>query len=62
MECKECNKEMKLVYAWDDAQKTDHAFNLYVCEDCGIVCKIDVWEDKGVRWIDLQGNLTKQDE
>ena len=46
---------MEMVVVWDDAQVTDHAYNLYVCKECGLICKVDVWEDKGIRWITLDG-------
>jgi len=56
MICK-CGEEMKLKIVWDDAQATDHAFNIYLCDGCGMICKEDVWEDKGNRWINLKGEL-----
>ena len=57
MECKDCKSKMKLVLVWDDAQMTDHAFNLFACEKCGLLCKEDVWEDEGKRWIALTGEI-----
>jgi len=56
MKCK-CGKEMRGVGCWDDAQLTDHAFNLYLCEGCGMICKEDVWEHKGLRWLQLDGTF-----
>lgn len=49
---------MKFLWAWDDAQVTDRAFNLYACEQCGMVLKEDVWENGGKRWLDLEGKLS----
>jgi hypothetical protein len=58
MTCR-CGKEMKWVEAWDNAQSSpegkDYAFNLYVCVDCGRVCKDSVWADPGKLWIGLEG-------
>ena len=56
MEKCKCGKEMNLAFCWDDAQQTDHAYNLYTC-DCGLILKVDVWEDKGRRWVKLDGSL-----
>ncbi len=50
MQCK-CKEAMKLLFAWDDGEK--NAYNLYGCERCGRVCKENVWENKGVIWIDI---------
>lgn len=50
--------DMTMVGAWDDAQATDHAYNLYVCDACGRICKEDVWEHRGRRWLSLDGTLT----
>jgi len=55
MKCK-CGEKMKFVQCWDDAQETDHAWNLYTCM-CGMICKEDVWNHKGNRWINLEGEL-----
>lgn len=57
MNIKCCGQEAKLLLAWDDAQKTDHAYNLYACENCGIIYKEDVWNDKGLRAIYLDGRM-----
>ncbi len=46
---------MKVVFIWDDAQETDHAFNVYACNSCGRLVKVDVWEDAGQLWIGLGG-------
>jgi len=54
MNCK-CGKKMKLIFVWDDSQLTDHAYNIYACQDCGRIMKEDVWEDKGEIWIGLSG-------
>lgn len=54
MVCK-CKNEMRLLFCWDDAQETDHAYNLWACESCGRIVKQDVWEDAGELWINLSG-------
>ena len=56
MNCK-CGHEMKLIFVWDDAQQTerDHCYNLYACDNCGRICKEDVWSDEGLRWMNLDG-------
>jgi len=54
-----CKKRVKLVLAWDDAQETDHAYNLYLCEQCGTLYKDDLWNDKGLRALYLDGTLVK---
>ncbi|MHA1795577.1 MAG: hypothetical protein ACTSUK_05660 [Promethearchaeota archaeon] len=60
MKCK-CGKKMKYIYGWDDAQETDHAYNLYACEYCGLLLKEDVWNDRGLRWIFLDGEMFLED-
>ena len=59
MLCK-CGSEMVFGPRWDDAQVTDndHAFNVYLCNSCGMLCKVDVWADAGKRWIDVAGSFT----
>jgi hypothetical protein len=54
--CK-CGTVMTLKAVWDNAQQkeVDHAFNLYLCEDCGMIMKEDVWHDAGELWVDLTG-------
>ncbi len=51
-----CKREMKFISCWDNPD-TNHAYNLYICLDfeCGMICKNDVWEDRGNRYIDLKG-------
>lgn len=53
---------MAFVLAWDDAQETDHAYNVFGCSTCGLLLKIDVWNDKGRRWIALDGSLSKEED
>jgi hypothetical protein len=59
MQC-ECDHAMKLVDVWDDAQETDHAFNLYLCDRCGAVLKHDVWNDAGKTWIHIDGGVAHE--
>lgn len=49
--CK-CGKEMGLLLAWDT-----HAYNLWLCEACGLILKEDVWNNPGLRWLTLTGCL-----
>jgi hypothetical protein len=44
---------MKVIWCWDDDQETDHAFNVYACEECGRMLKHDVAADKGKTWLNL---------
>jgi hypothetical protein len=50
---------MKLKIVWDDAQITDHAYNVYLCENCGMIVKEDVWEDEGELWIKLDNSTIR---
>lgn len=43
---------------WDDAQLTDHCYNIWLCEECGMILKDSVWEDKGKVWIELNNKVT----
>jgi len=52
-----CNQTVRGLAAWDDAQLTDHAYNLSMCDKCGIIYKEDVWNDKGLRAIFLDGSM-----
>lgn len=58
MKCK-CEHEMVVVYVYDNGvtMEPGHAYNLYACDRCGILCKNDVWSDKGFRWIHLDGKV-----
>lgn len=55
MKCN-CGETMHLAACFDNAQEhdEDHAWNLYSC-DCGRIAKEDVWSNKGVLWIGLNG-------
>jgi hypothetical protein len=57
--CK-CDEKMKFTFCWDDAQQ--HAYNLYVCDRCGRICKSDVWDYSGSRWINLDGTVEFEHE
>lgn len=52
--CK-CGSTMEMLWCWDDDQLTDHAFNLYGCENCGRILKYDVAVDMGQTWLGLTG-------
>ncbi len=55
-----CNREMMFELRWDDAQVTDHAFNLYVCESCGKILKESLWNDPGIIEILLDNKIIKK--
>lgn len=62
MKCK-CGKEMEGVGGTDNPFPPDgeeYAFNLYLCNRCGTVCKQDVWVGKGLIWIDCKNNITRE--
>lgn len=50
MKCK-CGEEMKFIWCYDDDQGTDIWFNVYVCENCGMI-----WKDR--LWIDGENKVT----
>lgn len=54
-----CNQQTEPLAVWDDAQLTDHAFNVYLCHPCGTMYKEDVWNDAGLRAIRLDGSVKK---
>ncbi len=52
-----CNRPTTSIGGFDDAQLTDHAYNLSMCDFCGVIYKDDLWEDKGLRaWL-LDGTV-----
>ena len=61
VQCK-CHAHMAFVFCWDDAQVTDHVYNVFGCSSCGLLLKIDVWNDKGWRWIALDGSVLKEED
>jgi hypothetical protein len=58
MKCK-CGDEMSGLGVWDDPDD-GYAFNVYLCEYCGMIIKEDVWEDSGFTCIDMKNNITKE--
>lgn len=62
MKC--CKRELEFLTRWDDAQDTDHCFNLYLCELCGSIMKHDTWANAGLLKIDINNNveITKEHE
>ena len=52
-----CKEKMKFIAAYDDPGKTVRAYNLYMCESCGMLRKIDVWKGAGVLEIDVENNV-----
>lgn len=55
MKCRCGAGEMNFRWCWGDRRQTDHAFNVYGCEDCGRILKNDVAADKGETWLALSG-------
>ena len=53
----ECQIEMKFIYCYDDAQVTDHAYNLYACTKCGTLFKDSIWEDACKIYIFPDGSI-----
>lgn len=56
--CK-CGEEMKFMWCWDDDQITDHCFNLYVCDYCGMIFKDEVCYKERI-WIDFKNEVRKR--
>lgn len=52
-----CGEEMQSVKGFDTGSCNGHpgggdiAWNLYTCDDCGNVCRENVWDNKGIVWI-----------
>lgn len=44
---------MALIWVRDDAQETDHCFNVYACDQCGRMLKHQIWEDAKEHWIEM---------
>lgn len=57
MKCPRCDAEMTLKGCWDDAQQTDHAYNVHQCETCGVVVHERVWNDAGLTIISPDGTV-----
>ena len=60
MNCK-CGSEMELSFC-HDTENGLYAFNLFTCDNCGTICKVDVWKDKGKTWIDVNNNIARHHE
>lgn len=55
--CPNCNNDkMNSVTGFDDPNK-GYAYNLYNCSFCGIVAKQDVWSNKKVTVIYIDGTI-----
>lgn len=59
MICEKCNVKMEGIAAYDDCSK--YAFNVYLCDGCGSICKQDVWTGKGYTWVYVD-NTVKREE
>ena len=57
--CSDCGGEMTFHIAWDDDQITDHAFNVYLCDECGTVVYDSVAADKCTIRISKDGTVRK---
>ncbi len=58
VKCK-CGALMMLLFVWDDAQETDHCFNVFACDECGRVLYDSVWENARRLWIHLDKEQTE---
>lgn len=59
VKCK-CGAEMTFLLAWDNAQGTEHCFNLYGCDPCGRVFYGSIWKDARRLWIHLDKEETEE--
>jgi hypothetical protein len=50
LNCRECGQPMAVVATHDEGSGGQYAYNLHYC-DCGVICKQDVWDNKGELWI-----------
>ena len=57
-----CGESMEFLWPWDDAQLTNHCFNLYACVACGRVARDSLWEDPGLMFVELDGSVTIVDD
>lgn len=63
--CKFCtdnpDKPMHFVWGYDDPHPRSaghvYAWNLFVCEYCGAICKQDVWHNAGEIWVTTEGRI-----
>ena len=55
MNCRRCKSLMQFVWCYDTGTSGDQdvAMNIYACNDCGTVCRENVWSFKGVVWVDF---------
>ncbi len=58
MECK-CEIEMTFISCYDNPN-TGFAYNLYVCNHCGMIMKDNVWNDPCNYWWEENGKITKE--
>lgn len=58
--CEDCGAPLDLKFVWDDDQLTDHAFNVFLCEECGLVVYESVAEDPCVVLIRKQGEIVRR--
>lgn len=59
MKCRYCDHTMVIADVWDDDLDLGYAYNLFLCNRCGSICKEDVWKGKGQIWIDVTNNVIK---
>ena len=54
-----CGEKMKLCDMWDDPYADEPvAYNVWMCNECGALCREDVWAGAGRLWIDHGGKVT----
>lgn len=58
MKCRNCTKEMNFICSQTNK---DHIFifNVFHCNDCGILLKKDVGYNNGLTWITIDGIITE---
>lgn len=71
MDCRNCSNPLDLIdrfdtgsggnvrgKAKDKKEHQDICFNLYICGNCGAICKENVWDNKGQLWV-FEDNSTE---
>lgn len=48
---------MSFIRNWNDTKKVGKDYNLYVCIECGMITKVDLWEEVGVLWINVHNKI-----
>lgn len=53
---------MRFLGVFDTGSGSNHrgesiAYNLYQCDDCGMLCRENVWDHAGILWIDTNNTV-----